>query len=102
MSKLSDLMEFDIVVRVENGRVFVTTDVYAPSLHEDMLDDESWSLMDGYSRQDSYSGPIMHSSELIGGGLERDIMAEDGYYVCLVNYLDDGEPEGWAIAYMPS
>jgi hypothetical protein len=100
MAQLNDLMEFDVVVQVlPGGKVIEAPKVYGPSLHEDELDDQSWSLMDGYSGQDRYSGPIMHASEFVGGQMERDILSEPGYYVTLVNYLDEGEPEGWAVAY---
>lgn len=43
----------------------------------------------------------MHTSEYIGGGLARDILAQPGYYVALVEYPSDGgEPDGWAVARM--
>jgi len=96
---LNDMMEFDHVIRVHaDGTVTDEPGVYAPDLHDD---DEpiGWTLLDGYSGQYGYSGPIMHASEYIGGGLARDILATPGVYVALVNYLsDDEEPEGWAVA----
>src|ERR1035437_826512 len=101
IASLNDMMDFDHVVQVlPGGQVVDAQGVYAPSLYDDDLDDSSWSLMDGYSGQSGYSGPIMHNSEFIGGGLERDILAEPGYYVSLVNYgFDEEEGEGWAVAY---
>ena len=103
--KLNDLMEFDHVVRVNDDGT-VTDDLpnerayWAPTLCDDELDSAEWSLMDGYSGQYRYSGPIMHASEFIGGQMERDILAQPGLYVTLVNYFsDDTEPEGWAVAY---
>lgn len=99
--KLNDVMEFDHVVMVrDDGTV---TDgpagVYAPELFDGELMGEGWELLDGYSGQYRYSGPIMHSSEYIGGSMERDILAEPGMYVALVDYpSDDGEPDGWAVA----
>jgi hypothetical protein len=86
---LSDLMEFDHPVTVhEDGTV---TDgpagIYAPTLYDDELDSSSWELMNGYSGQYGYGGPIMHPSEFIGGGMARDILAEPGTYVAIVaNY----------------
>ena len=103
-ASLNDQMEFDCVVEVKpDGSVVDAPNVYGPSLYDDELEGSEWTLMDGYSGQFGYSGPIMHDSEFIGGGLERDILAQPGYYVALVNYsLDDDEPEGWAVAYKPS
>lgn len=94
---LSDLMEFDSPIQVHaDGRV---TDgpagIYAPSLYDDELDTSgpvgngwgSWELLDGYSGQQSYGGPVMHPSEFIGGGMARDILDQPGVYVAVVaNY----------------
>lgn len=99
--KLNDVMEFDHVVTVhDDGTV---TDgpagVYAPELSDGELTDPRWELLNGYSGQYCYSGPIMHASEYIGGGMERDILDTPGVYVALVDYpSDDSEPEGWAVA----
>jgi hypothetical protein len=102
--KLNDRMEFDHVVRVHpDGSVTDADGVYAPELHDGELStlDTRWALMDGYSRQDRYSGPIMHTSEFIGGGMERDILGAPGLYVALVDYpSDDTEPDGWAVAFI--
>lgn len=102
---LSDIMEFDHVIQVhEDGSITdAPQNVWAPSLYDDDLDDSRWTLMQGYSAQWSYCGPIMHASESIGGNLERDIRETPGYYVALVNVdLDNEEAEaGWAIAYRP-
>ena len=69
--------------------------------HERELSTDKWELLDGYSGQDRYSGPIMHASEYVGGRMERDILATPGVYVALVDYcLDDSDPEGWAVARM--
>jgi len=143
---LSDLMEFEHVIRVENG---VATDrmpdgeripLWAPECINDgftrigetaprhIEQGTGWTLMDGYSGQYGYSGPIMHASEFIGDGctMHRDILATDGYYVTVVctvlsdctcgregepygNLHDDdcpinsGEDDvaGWAVAYRP-
>jgi hypothetical protein len=99
-SSLNDKMDFDHVIQVlPGGQVVDARGVYAPELNDEHVGG-GWSLMDGYSGQSGYSGPIMHSSEFIGGGLERDILAQPGYYVTLVAYGDyDEEPDGWAVAY---
>jgi hypothetical protein len=86
---LSHLMEFDSPITVhEDGTVTdAARDVYAPTLYDDGLDSSEWELMDGYSGQYGYGGPIMHQSEFIGGRMARDILAEPGTYVAIVaNY----------------
>lgn len=100
--KLNDRMEFDHVIHVhEDGTITDAEGVYAPDVYEDAdTIGDGWSLMNGYSGQDRYSGPHMHASEFIGGAMERDILATPGYYVAVVVYpLDDEEPECWAVAY---
>jgi hypothetical protein len=106
---LNDRMEFDHVVRVDTeGRVTDAPEWWAPSLNDGELDDggAGWELLGGYSGQYGYPGPIMHTSEYIGGAMERDILARPGLYVSLVDYVtsDDAdespEPAGWAVAYL--
>lgn len=114
---LNSKMEFDHVVQVlEDGSVIDAPNEYAPELHDGELETVTdWTLMNGYSGQYGYSGPIMHSSEFIGGGMERDILGTPGYYVALVDYPmcygcceaseEDGgecEPDGWAVAFKPA
>lgn len=105
MSTLNDIMEFDHVIQVhEDGTITdAPSNVWAPGLYDDELDDDRWTLMKGYSGQHMYSGPIMHNSEYIGGRMEQDIREAPGYYVALVNVdtEDDGNSEGWAVAYRP-
>lgn len=108
---LNAVMDFDHVIRVDHqGHVHDDVKgVYAPEVtheypHGDDIDisgDDAWSLMNGYSGQDRYSGPIMHASEFIGGGMERDILANPGFYVAVVVYdQEDGDDNisGWAVA----
>lgn len=102
---LSDRMDFDHIIVVDaNGEVHdaPTGVLYAPELVDSELPwGSGWELLDGYSRQDRYAGPIMHACERIGGQMARDILATPGVYVALVDYPSDGgEPEGWAVAYM--
>ena len=106
---LNSRMEFDCVIRVDAaGTVTDEHDVYGPEVVDfgggDVHVSESrWTLLDGYSGQDRYSGPVMHPSEFIGGAMERDILATPGLYVAVVVEYDsdDGseEPSGWAVAY---
>ena len=104
MKPLNEIMEFDHVIRVHaDGSITEPSDVWAPELHDSELDAGrmSWRLMNGYSGQHGYSGPMMHASEYIGGGMERDIRETPGLYVALVDYpSDDSEPDGWAVAYI--
>ena len=69
-----------------------------------------WSLLTGFSGRHAYSGPQMHASENIGGGLARHILETPGFYVATVVIaveLDDGywynedgdNPDTWAVAY---
>lgn len=104
--QLSDLMDFDHVIRVASGYAGSADSVFAPGLNWSEeggveIDGTGWTLMEGYSGQDRYTGPIMHSSEQIGGRMAEDILGRDGYYVALVcEDMDDREnPAGWAIAY---
>lgn len=102
-SELNSVMEFGHVIRVHpDGTISEPRDVWAPGLCDSELESSSpWSLLDGFSGQDRYSGPIMHASEFVGGGIARYILDHPGYYVTLVDYpSEDDEPDGWAIAYM--
>lgn len=40
-----------------------------------LMDAPGWLPVDGYSGQHGYDGPIMHPSELLGGGIARDLLA---------------------------
>ncbi len=104
--KLNDLMEFERFIRVnENGSVDEhVLDIWAPNLYDDQLDDPRWEFFSaGYTRQDSYNGPIMHNSEFIGGQLERDILETPGVYAVVISYYSEGSTdeetyaEGWAV-----
>ncbi len=104
---LNDMMEIDHVIEVlDDGSVIDRPDLYAPELFGEEQGTETiegWTLMDGYSGQDRYSGPIMHNSEFIGGRMERDILEAPGVYValacCWLDMLEEDDPyEGWAVA----
>lgn len=84
---LNDVMSFDHVIHVdEDGTITEPTGIYAPELYDGELESGSpWSLLNGYSGQDRYAGPIMHPSEYIGGQMERDILTTPGYYVAIVS-----------------
>ncbi len=59
-------------------------------------------LLTGFTGQYAYNGPCMHESEYVGGGLERYILENPGWYC--VTAITDGDSEdsdlcGWAVAY---
>lgn len=123
MQTLSDLMEFDHVIRV-SGTVITDDDCpYPPDCFthydattqtwaEPELDSGEWSLLTGFTGQYGYKGAAMHQSEFIGDALETHIRENPGYYVALVAYPacdcpDDDvcsefghdEPENWVVAF---
>lgn len=119
---LNDFMEFDRVVEVgSGGEVSPAPGVWGPEQVWVELDDDGqmvsldpadihiegrgWKLLNGFSGQHGYSGPIMHPSEVVGGGLERYIKSHPGRYVVVeVQGRDDEtdcwESVGWAVAYL--
>lgn len=112
---LSNLMEFDHVVRVHpDGAVSDLVDPpLTPTLEVDDHGTEhyqdagaGWTLLAGYTGQHGYRGPVMHPSEFIGGRLAEDILARPGLYVAIVAEAlpleeddQDTEPAGWAVAF---
>lgn len=122
---LNERMDFEHVVHVDTNRIVTDAEgIYAPEVVVDMdadgqvtdeaeralfdrLRTEGWEVMNGYSGQHGYSGPIMHSSEFIGGQMEWDILANPGYYVCMVvdclgeDEFTDDSPAGWVVLHRP-
>lgn len=126
---LSSVMDFDHIIRVhEDGTVThdrddfsapvltMEVDADGQSVHandEDLIAQakaSGWTLVDGFSSQYRYHGPVMHSSERIGGNMAVAILETPGYYVSLVvecegpeNDPEENEnpldPAGWAVAY---
>ena len=113
-SELNSVMEFDTVIySAGNGYVETVTAIWSPELYF-YLDPsepngmyrqeltEPWELMNGYSGQYGYSGPVMHPSEFIGGKMATDILEQEGYYVAVTASYErpDAEPDidGWAVA----
>lgn len=112
--ELQTMMDFDSVIKVtEDGTISRADGVYCDGYVDTNTDSwegtAGWELLHAFSSQYSYNGPVMHSSEFIGGGLARHILETPGYYVSLVVYgpceitgaASAGEVAGWAIAYMP-
>ena len=114
---LNSVMELDTVVHVTvDGRVIVRHDIHAPDVYDSELPDSSeWTLMTGYSGQHGSTGANLHSSEFVGGGLARDILATPGLYVACVDTVtscdmcdpddgdgcDDDHIAGWVVATIP-
>lgn len=105
MTDINAIMSFDRVIEVKEDGSIIDSKEYAPCLLGEWLDDSSWELMNGYSGQYCYSGPIMHPSEFIGGKMEEDIRENPGIYVAVVSFCDSDECEegcdevdGWAVA----
>jgi hypothetical protein len=118
---LNSIMEFDHPVRVhadgtvtDAGPSFWAPETFVGSDSTGQIsvaDDreliesvkrQGWSLFTGYTGQFGYSGPIMHSSEFIGGRLGTDILAEPGVYVSVVISCDESDGSegvaGWGVA----
>lgn len=127
MRELDDRMGFGHVIRVlpdgtANDDVPEGIRVHAPeSIDVDSDDDgqisaeddaamvaqvarDGWQVLNGWSAQSGYAGPIMHSSEYIGGALAVHILETPGFWVAVtVENIDDPEhPAGWALLYRPS
>lgn len=112
--QLNGLVEFDSPFEVTADGEVVTplSGVYAPSVYQysdedgqsvgdPEIDGEGWDFVDGYSGQSGYSGPVMHPSEYLGGGMARDVLAEPGIYAVteVVDPEDEdpGDPIGWVL-----
>lgn len=117
MQTLNEYMEFDRVVRSNGDGTFTDAPhMYAPELDgEEILSTIPWQYVNGFSGQYGYSGPVMHPSEYIGGGIERHITENPGLYVAVAIYptleeqlavleedeeLGNAEPYGWAVLFL--
>lgn len=112
---LSEILEFNHVVRINAAGHVSDADnaAYAPECFNpdaNGTEVDGWHLItSGLTGQYGYSGPWLHDSEVIAGGVARHILehAADnggGLYVSVYAAYsgdDDDEPtiEGWAIAY---
>jgi len=111
---LNAVMEFHHVIRVnEDLTIDEHVDLFAPDLEqneveegkwEESMYDTEWSLLSGFSGQDRYTGPMMHESEYIGGGLAAHILATPGYWVAIYPTVTDIDGEelvedSWAVAF---
>lgn len=117
--ELNDLMDIDHVISVDgDGIVTDASGVYAPELlmpvtsdgqilaqHEadytDQARRQGWQLLSGWTGQSGYRGPVMHSSEYVGGGLARHILETPGQYVVTTVETDDDDEQaaGWVVLF---
>jgi hypothetical protein len=106
---LDDILDFNNPpVRVHPDGTLTTETLYAPESF-DMGEDDAdvigqarsagWELVTGYSNQHGYSGPVMHTSEYIGGGMARAVLATPGVYAVATvdDANNDGYPIGWVL-----
>ena len=103
---LNNHVEFDVPFTVTPEQTVITnTPYHAPDVYDDdgelwISGREDWTPWDGYSRQEGYSGPVMHPSEFLGGQMAVDVLDNPGTYVlCTVADIndDDGDPFGWLL-----
>lgn len=110
--ELELLAEFDHPFVVdERGRVTDALDVFAPEVYHvehvpgvELEIHGDWEALTDFSGQDRYHGPVMHSSEFVGGGLADYILTHPGTYVtCVVTVLPEdndgieGDVAGWVV-----
>lgn len=99
---LNDMMSEASVIRVmPDGEIIYDRTVYAPDVYVttdddgqimddddkamiDMVKSAGWEMLNGFSGQYLYAGPIMHPSEYIGGGMEEHIRTNPGYYASVI------------------
>lgn len=87
---LNATVEFDSPFRVVGPTLIDrASGVYAPSvtLYVDRdgqgvgteeIESSEWEPVTGYSGQHGYSGPVMHVSETLSGGMSRDVLEDVG------------------------
>ena len=112
---LNDAMEFDSIIYSHgDGTISNANSMRGPAVYIAELEDgtwvgealdEPWELLDDFSGQYGYSGPHMHASEYVGGGLARHILETAGFYVVTVvtpmplDECEDVDSDAWAVAY---
>ena len=111
---LNEEMDFDSVIYSHgDGTVSDVTSMDSPDVYiaeqedgtwaEEVMDGP-WELLSGFSGQYGYSGPHMHASEYIGGGLARHILEMEGFYVVTVatpmpfDECEEADFDAWVVA----
>ena len=95
----------------QGGAVQALIEIDVPQVHitadRDVLEigRSGWAVLSGFSQQQGYSGPIIHSSEFFSGPMARQLHFEtirkgsDRVYA-LVEVTDPDDPDalvGWAV-----
>jgi hypothetical protein len=118
---LDSRMEWDSFYRIVNGELIRVDEYPCPSVYwiseTSSIDGKShveidgtapdgytMTLLNGFSGQYSYNGPVMHPSEYVGGGLASfmlENMSSEGCLYAITEIVDIDDlyscPEGWAI-----
>src|SRR5690606_30399812 len=77
-SSILDVYAPDVFIDVDaEGQILAE----AEALTLDRLRSEGWEPVSGYSSQHGYRGPIMHTSETLGGGMAQEVIDTPGVYV---------------------
>lgn len=114
-NSLNSMIEFDSPFQVHEDGTVTTylPSVYSPSVNDwegntgkPEIEGSGWDFVDGFSGQYSYSGPVMHNSEFLGGGMAKHVLDHPGIYVVTAvwhsfdeedEYGQTGEHEGWVL-----
>lgn len=110
MSALSEAMDFDHVIYSFGDGTFESNpdSPFARSLHApDAVDVDSmateldgWQLpLSGFTGQDRYTGPWLHGSEQIEGGVEMYVLEHPGYWVAIYGQHTCEECSGAGLVY---
>lgn len=119
---LNDLVEFDVPFRIipsNEGPLLIGSNAIGiiPDcvtlmqgslqllIDFDHPDHSSWEPISGFSGQYSYSGPVMHPSEFLGGGMADYVLDVETstVYVVMEVFAEDDEgvafddPAGWIL-----
>ena len=106
---LNEAMDFDSVIYSHgDGTVSDAHTMRSPYVYIAEQEDGTWvgeALDEPWELVDGFSGPYMHASEYVGGGLARHILETAGYYVAVVvtpvplDECEDVDSDEWAVAY---
>ncbi|MDO4254367.1 MAG: hypothetical protein Q4C81_04355 [Kocuria sp.] len=85
-------------VTIRKGSQEVLVDFDAP-------ENSPWDPVSGHSGQHGYAGPVMHSSEFLGGPMARSVLEveEPTTWVVMEVFVEDdeevdfGDPAGWIL-----
>ena len=107
MSTLSETLDFDHVIEVlPDGTWRDAPGLYAPDAVDvdgDAVTLEGWDLpLSGFTGQYGYTGPWLHDSEIIEGGVERYVFEHPGYWVAIYGQHTCEECGGAGLLWAPA